>query len=276
MTSLRPSYGEREAFRSALSQAYADGRIDDDEFEKRATIIESCTSVADLRRALRELPQPSVVFPKTVTKAEALKGRRHVGVGRRSGLKRRVALGLIAVAIGFAAAGGIGRVIDVLPGGGAVAESIQKSQDTDYLRDSVAIDEALDLVRDRGYTDFVGIGFYDNHLSIDARSPKNAKGIDHVTIFDTDDVKFDPAGQFTQEHVVFSRGEVDAALLVEMAATAPDIIGGAAPSHLLLGQDSGELTASVYVEGDEYGTGSGSVIWTADGTEMVRISRSDG
>ncbi|MGC2939561.1 MULTISPECIES: DUF1707 SHOCT-like domain-containing protein [unclassified Brevibacterium] len=60
---MRPSFVERDAFRTALSNAFADGRIDDEEFERRSTLIETGSRASDLQKALEDLPRPEVEFP---------------------------------------------------------------------------------------------------------------------------------------------------------------------------------------------------------------------
>lgn len=277
MTTLRPSFGEREAFRSALAQAYAEGRIDDAEFGRRSTAVESAANVDGLRRALADLPQPSVVFPSIGSGDDT--ARLGGPADPTASTPRRVVLGLAAAALGFVVAGGPGRLIDVI--GPRVPDSLPDAGDvidpaTDYLRNAAAIDEALDHLVDRGYEEFVSLDFYDNHLSVAARSISDRRGIDGVSVFSLDDIDTRPSGQFEEGRETLSRSDVKSAIIVEMARVAPAMTEGTGPGHAGISLGSDGLTAAVYVEGNEYGVGGGRVEWTVDGTEVISISKDGG
>lgn len=274
MTSLRPSFGEREAFRSALAQAYAEGRVDDAEFEARSSAVESAVSVDGLRRAVADLPQPSLVFPSIATGDDVRRLRRRSAPS--ASVSRRVALGLGAAALGFVVAGGAGRLI--AEAGALIPDPVPDvagavDPDTDYLRNAAAIDAALDHLVDLGYDRFVSVDFYDNHLSVAAQSITDARGIDGLSVFSLDDIDTRPSGQFEEGRATFSRSDVKSGIIVEMARVAPEMTGGTGPGHAGVSLGADGLTAAVYVDGNDYGVGGGRVEWTADGAEVIAISR---
>ena len=56
MSELRPSFGERDTYLNLLSAAYADGRIDDEEFDKRTQGVLSAVTHKDAIAQFEGLP----------------------------------------------------------------------------------------------------------------------------------------------------------------------------------------------------------------------------
>lgn len=61
MSELRPSFGERDTYLNLLSAAYADGRIDDEEFDKRTQGVLSAVTHKDAIAQFEGLPAPNVL-----------------------------------------------------------------------------------------------------------------------------------------------------------------------------------------------------------------------
>ena len=61
MSELRPSFGERDKYLNLLSAAYADGRIDDEEFDKRTQGVLSAVTHKDAIAQFEGLPAPNVL-----------------------------------------------------------------------------------------------------------------------------------------------------------------------------------------------------------------------
>lgn len=270
VTSLRPSFAERDSFRSALSQAYADGRIDDAEFERRSTLVESGDSADELREALADLPQPETEFPTTVTRAEALdrqrRGRTSTKVSRRS-----------LFFIGAGILGAIGGFSDGLGGDSEepAAESTQ-SQTTDYPTDATAIEGVVAAVKKKGYRDFQLMSFSSGDFTASARSPKNRNGLDSIQSYAGDEIEVQPSAHLGRNDTLFTLEGIDFDLIPTMCRGALDKLGGKTVTRAeITTSGDGEPTISVYVEGDDYGVGSGSLEWTKDGSQLLRIARQD-
>lgn len=61
MSELRPSFGERDTYLNLLSAAYADGRIDDEEFDRRTQGVLSAVTHKDAIAQFEGLPAPNVL-----------------------------------------------------------------------------------------------------------------------------------------------------------------------------------------------------------------------
>lgn len=61
MSDLRPSFEERDRYVDLLSTAYADGRLDEAEFETRTNAVLSAVSHREALAQFQGLPQPKVV-----------------------------------------------------------------------------------------------------------------------------------------------------------------------------------------------------------------------
>ena len=61
MSELRPSFGERDTYLNLLSAAYADGTIDDEEFDRRTQGVLSAVTHKDAIAQFEGLPAPNVL-----------------------------------------------------------------------------------------------------------------------------------------------------------------------------------------------------------------------
>ncbi|HMQ65257.1 MAG TPA: DUF1707 domain-containing protein [Arachnia sp.] len=61
MSELRPSFGERDKYLDLLSVAYADGRIDDEELERRTQAVLAAVTHKDAIAQFEGLPAPNVL-----------------------------------------------------------------------------------------------------------------------------------------------------------------------------------------------------------------------
>ena len=117
MSELRPSFGERDKYLNLLSVAYADGRLDDDEFDKRAQAVLAALTYDDALAQFEGLPTPDIVPVKPLEPApsSALYSidphpARYVspssssgGVGRRA---VSIGMGVAMAAVGLVVVGG--------------------------------------------------------------------------------------------------------------------------------------------------------------------------
>jgi hypothetical protein len=265
--SIRPSFAEREAFRTALSQAYADGRIDDVEFDHRSTLVETGISADELREALRDLPQPATEFPTTVTRAEALESQRLRG--QRPHVSRR---GLFLLCGG--ALGAVAGLYDGWQHGPAASDSADDDSAWDYPHDAEAIEQILGVIEDKGYREFTYLRFYSGGLVGGAKTPKGPAGIDGLEAFD-DDLSVAPESHLSDDDELFRLDGIAFELIPAMSRSAIEKLGGRAVNYAEVGIVSGEPTIRVAVDGDDYGVGAGSLEWSADGEELLRIHRDD-
>ena len=61
MSELRPSFQERDRYLDLLSTAYADGRLDEAEFEARSSAVLAAVTHRDALAQFQGLPQPTIV-----------------------------------------------------------------------------------------------------------------------------------------------------------------------------------------------------------------------
>lgn len=279
VTSMRPSFGERDAFRSALSQAYADGRIDDEEFARRSSLVETGRGADELRRALKDLPQPDVRFPITLTRSES-EFRRERSTDSPT-IRRRTVLSAGAVGagiLGFAVAGGFGHVFASGSGTESAGSSETPKSDgavRDYLNDAAAARSVLDEVRKKGYRSFTGFSLYTDMVVASAQSLTTARGVDSITVYADAETVITPTSHLQEDAKLFALDDIAFDRVPAMARAALKTIGGRATNYADVRIDEEEPTITVYIDGDEYGVGSGSMEWTADGKDLIRIYRED-
>lgn len=272
---LRPSFVERDAFRTALSQAYADGRIDDAEFERRSTLLETGRHAADLRQALADLPQPEVEFPTTLTRAEAIEHQRRRARKDSPKLSRRVLLAGGAAAVGFVLAGGVSTLFGREPQG----DDSEKPTETaaDFIADSAALKRVLTKITDKGYKQFTSIDIDPDVVEAAARSLKSSRGIDSITAYEGGDIDITPSGRLNDGVKPFTVDVFALDLIPAMVRAAEKKLGSRQGARVELGTDTGitgsEPVITVLIEGDDYGDGGGELRWTADGKELISIHR---
>lgn len=281
---MRPSFAERDSYRSALSQAFADGRIEEDEFSRRSALVETGQSADELREALADLPQPEVEFPTTVTRAEALDRSRRLQASGIPQVGRRAALAAGAAVLGFAVAGGFGRLFGVSEstdsgdGDSAGSDSGSAGADSggaDYLTDPAARKAILKKVADKGYTQFTQMSLYDESFTAGARSLTSNRGVDSLNAYADGQLDAQPSTHLRDDQKLFTVDDAAFDLIPAMARAAVKKLGGktADRAEIAFGED--DLTIAVYVEGGDYGEGGGALTWTADGKQLLKITRAD-
>lgn len=74
----RPSDADRERYAGAISQAFAEGRIDATDMESRTALVYEAASIADLDALVEDMPAPAPATPAPVATATRSSG---IGVG---------------------------------------------------------------------------------------------------------------------------------------------------------------------------------------------------
>lgn len=111
MSELRPSFQERDRYLDLLSTAYADGRLDETEFEARSNAVLAAVTHRDAMAQFQGLPQPNIVpvtpYPRPQQgPPQAFQPLPEVYRGTSSNDKgRRVVLGVAAAIIGVGVLG---------------------------------------------------------------------------------------------------------------------------------------------------------------------------
>jgi hypothetical protein len=280
VTSMRPSFAERDSYRSALSQAFADGRIEEDEFSRRSTLVETGQSADELREALADLPQPEVEFPKTVTRAEALDRSRRLQASGAPQVGRRAAIAAGAAVLGFAVAGGFGRLFGGAESSGSDDDSADSGDSVsgagaDYLTDPAARKAILKKISDKGYTQFTQMSLYDESFTAGARSLTSKRGVDSLSAYSDGQLDAEPSTHLRDGQKLFTLDDVAFDLIPAMARAAVKKLGGKAADRAEIAFGEDDLTIAVYVKGGDYGEGGGALTWTADGNQLLKITRAD-
>lgn len=150
VSSHRPSYAQREAYRDALAQAYAAGRLDDSDFEDRLNLLAMAESLADLEDLVVDVPRADIEVPAApAARSAGSRGRtggsrsrgssgssrpgqpngRHADQGakaREARLKRGKLLMTGTIIVGLILGAGLGRELVGPPGPGAgTPDSVQ-------------------------------------------------------------------------------------------------------------------------------------------------------
>ncbi|HSO68738.1 MAG TPA: DUF1707 domain-containing protein [Arachnia sp.] len=112
MSELRPSFQERDRYLDLLSTAYADGRLDESEFEARSNAVLAAVTHRDAMAQFQGLPQPNIVpvaptYPRPQQgPPQAFQPLPEVYRGHSSGgVGRRVLLGVGAAVVGLGVLG---------------------------------------------------------------------------------------------------------------------------------------------------------------------------
>lgn len=266
MNRLRPSHVEREAIRDILSQGYAEGRIEFEEFERKQELVAEAGTITELLQVADGLPTGQLEFaaPNAPSLPEPVQA---------PSWSRRGFLAVGAAALGFVLAGGIGRAAaHLFPETGDIPQPAETLEVThfDYLAPG-AIDPQVAAVRDLGYTHFTDISISEHTIRFDAVSPERPDVTDTITVVG-ETLEVEP-GDELDDTPTFTLDDVDLALLPDFIAAAPDVVGGIAVSHVAIGFWQEQVVVRVQVEGDDYGAGGGTAFWSPDGTVLLGVSR---
>lgn len=268
MNRLRPSHVEREAVHDLLSQGFADGRIEFDEFEARVELVSQATTISELIDLTEGLPARSLTFAEQTPPPDL--------THRPPSWTRRGVLAAAGLVAGFAVSGGLERAFAHLrptpsPEAPGAPEPAPGPDEVDQFAPG-QFEASLQTMADAGYTTFTRIHVNPNLVSAIALAPGRTDVTDDLSIIHG---KFssEPNTEVGDHDFPFTLEEFDATLLPAYLATAPELLGGERVSHLIVGSDEGRVHVNVYVEGDEYGTGGGYISWSGDGQQLLRIAR---
>lgn len=260
---LRPSFAEREAYREVLAQAYAEGRVDDEEFAARQDLVEQAQTLGELRYVAEGLPTGGleVAGPNI----PAVQPDRARGSWSRRGL-----LTLGAAAVGFAAAGGIGKLIDLAPD----PDTLDLSVSTLRPLEPGGVDEPVRWLNEHGYRSFTDLTLHDDMVSAVALVPGRTDALDYITMTGREPPSARPHGQPSTGAYTFELADIDLSLIPEYVRVAPGVMGSDGYVNMVVidGWDGG-VAVRPYVEGDAYGAGGGYLVWSADGKRLIAIYR---
>lgn len=260
---MRPSFAEREAFRNALAEAFAEGRIDEHDFGRRVEAIESGERVDDLLQALEGLPSGGIEVATQRAPVEQTVRT----PGRRLG--RRAFLGIGAAAGGFVVAGGWRPLVEALPSPSEVLPQAG-GKSTRYY-EAGGLDDAVKWLADHHYEQFIEVTVYPDMFGVTAVNPERPDVLDRVFKNNTMPWEVDPNGQLDKDWEPFGLDVLNLGAVPEFARVAPEMIGGLRTTHMIFSRSE----VRVYVEGDEYDVGGGSVTWSSDATELREVYRNE-
>ncbi len=267
MTSLRPSFAERDAFRELLSTSYADGRLDDEQFRMRQGLVDEAATIEDLLVLAEGLPLDGVVLPQTAEPIAADDAERRWRP--RAGVL--IAAAAAAAALGFLTAGGLG-------GSDRDITSASASEDAPMAAPQPlaagGLTEMLAWLENNHYDQIETIVCYPDRLDVVALVPGRDRALDAISWTQTGDPEVSPDSTLSDSDDLFALHDVDYSVLPAAVAAAPDVVGSATEvSSASIRVESGEPRLSVYVSGDEYGEGSGYATWSPDGQQLLQVSR---
>lgn len=288
--SHRPSFGQRDAYRDLLSEGYAQGRLDDAEFARRAEAAQTATSLERLEELIADLPRGDVPLPVARGRGGAPGG---AGQRRRRAASRSV-LSLVTAAALVGLAGGIfaGPFMAEAQSGDS-AEAGDRTSDDDgsapsttpsFAHDDVI--RAFDLAADYEQISRIIISGTSVQLHVPTASGTT---FDVVTADQRGGVSTDPGGTYGEGEpdARFDPSALDPEEVAAMVVRAPDVYAettgedGNAASRLDLGAPGsgtayagvrpGSPVVRVSLELGDYGDGGGTVTWTPDGGRVLEV-----
>jgi hypothetical protein len=134
--SERPSFAQRDAYRDVLSDAFAQGRLNDQEFSRRIDRAASATVLGDLEELVADLPRGDLPVPAEQIRRPAREDEERTQ--RTSAARRGLAL-TAAVLVG-GLAGFLGGSAAIYPNAGASGADDGVAADTGAAADDSAAD----------------------------------------------------------------------------------------------------------------------------------------
>lgn len=293
----RPSFAQRDAYRDVLARGYAEGRLDDAEFEARVGRMDRCETVEGLERQVADLPRGELPRPEgaraaglRTSRAQDPRTRMEEPRARRT----RRWVGLFAVAAAVGALGG------ALAAGGAPSQ--EGSGDGQPASEAIAADAEAESAIDRSSVlwAFEALGEQSAEASLLSLSPgylyaevpAAGSRYDALYLREGGAPERSPGGTFepgTRGSLVFETRMLDPELIAAMVEAAPEVyertagVSGARPEgvHVRMhpaesayaGVDPALPLVEVRMSADDYGEGGGDVVWSADGSALVEVGR---
>ncbi|MFW6599280.1 hypothetical protein ACQBAU_12405 [Propionibacteriaceae bacterium Y2011] len=171
---------------------------------------------------------------------------------------------------GFVIAGGVSKLSATLADSGVEVGPTASATDT-FAVDGLAT--PLQWLTDHGYTRFTGWTLHGDAFYADALAPGRDDVVDSISMVGGGAPEAEPMGELDEAALVFTVADVAIEVIPEVVAVAPSVVGGLTVSHLIVDNWDGELALRPYVSGDEYGSGSGYGVWSADGSRLIRVVR---
>jgi hypothetical protein len=279
----RPSFTQRDAYRDVLSRGYAEGRLDDEEFEARLTRMGRCETLKGLEAQISGLPRGGLPVPQgaRVTPGEAGRGPRRVRWGRV--FTAAAAVGIV----GGVLAGNGGMLLPSSSGddAGEVPESAGESEE-DPVLDRAAVLRGLEALSEES-TEVSDLSLYPGYAS--AQVAVGGNRYDDLLLYDGREPESSPGGTYepgTRDALVFDVHQLDPELVARMVESAPEVyeettgMAGVAPESVwarvdssgsrYVGVDMSRPLIEVRMAANDYGEGGGSVVWSADGGALVK------
>lgn len=278
MSSLRPSFAERDAFRDLLAASYADGRLDEAEFGSRQELLEQATTVGDLLAVADGLPTDGISLPQV---------RRAIPTTatpkRRWNPRLMAVAAAVALIVGFAAGGGFGFLAgadtpDSRPSGGQPPEPAVRPLQPGGMA------PVIDWLGEHDYNRIVDMTLHEEMVYVQAIVPGSDRKTDRITWTTEPEPEVEPSGLLSEEGTeTFPLRALAYSSLPAMTAAAPSMLDSTSDQlHLVIRRTAAfgfrayedePVQVTVYVTGDDYGDGGGRVMWSGDGQELLQVSR---
>ena len=286
----RPSDADRERYATAVSQAFAEGRIDAADMESRTALIYEAKSIADLDALVEDMPAPA---PAPVPQ---------VGTGSRAGSWIRLAFGLVVLAllVGFlvvtfrddgpTTAGASGDDLSVVdppepeappppddapPPAPDLEELPEIAIEKLGLFELAGLQEMWAALPAAGHTDIESMTLFPDRASLVVRADSAHRALAR---FDYEGGLAAPAEPYrdlgdyeTDDETYFSLSDVTPEAVMAAIAGFPAATGlpDVTVAHISIDEDAdGGVTINVYPDGD---TGVGYVKFDATGTQVIRV-----
>ncbi|WP_198392155.1 DUF1707 SHOCT-like domain-containing protein [Brevibacterium yomogidense] len=307
--SERPSFGQRDAYRDVLSEGYAQGRLNDEEFRRRSDEAAAATSLRRLEELIADLPRGDLPVPAAQIRGPA---RRNAATAEQTSAARRMLLLVAALLVGslggFLAGSAAlharaADTVDTDTRAVGTGEADGREADTDADGAEADTDEGNPRAGahgDIGYGDAMRaaeLAAGQDEMSRLTLSDSSASAhvptaagttYDIVSIDEDGSVSTDPGGTYGEsENGRFDASVVDPDLFAAMVLAAPDVYAQTTGSTALAaarldlhvpvagleyaGVEPGDPVVSVQLGVDEYGSGGGTVVWSTDGTRILEV-----
>jgi len=290
----RASFSDRDAYRDVLTEAYGEGRLDDETFARRSAVLEDSVTFAQLEELIADLPRGDIPVPQgTFESRRDDVGRLTAGVRERARArgeeKRRSRRGtLVATAClvgGSLVAGGIIGAVDVNAssysnGTAQTRDQWQEQEQEEQQRYYEAAN--ISKVRDalvKTHKQASQIDFDGRFAGAKLRTSPSSRKYDELQ-FGDDPSSFEskPGGiEESDRDVFFDPSTIEPEAIQGMVRTASEMTDGRKVQSVIITvgaldyvqQQPGKPVVTVSVEGDEYGSGATRYTWTPDGNALL-------
>lgn len=284
----RPADADRERYAAAISQAFADGRIDAADMESRTALVYEATSIADLDALVEDMPAPAPAAPPN--RPAPVRTRKVAGAAAAALIGAMAVVLILGAVLLSAVRDDASSAPDPAP---AAPPAVAEEPPPDEVADPPPVADEdlppiasvkLPMLELEGLQQLWAaaadmepsdISLFSDRATLEVRSNSAQRALDRVDYTGGLVLPREPYRELGDHEpdgeVFFAWTDVTPEAVVAAIAGMPAALGvdTVTVSHISIGHyQDGEVTISVYPEGD---IGSTYVRWDATGQQVIRV-----